>query len=81
MRAPLSDLIVDLVAERPLTGFEIARELDRRHQVVLRGREGALYAALVQMEREGFVEAFREGDRWRYRLPVLVDVGAAEAAR
>jgi DNA-binding PadR family transcriptional regulator len=75
----LADLITDLLATGPLTGFEISRRLEQQCGIPLSGREGWLYAALIQLEREGWVEsewsAAEPGPRRRvYKLPVLVPV-------
>jgi DNA-binding PadR family transcriptional regulator len=76
----LADLISDLLAEAPLTGFEITRALAERHGIPILGREGEVYVALVQLERLGWIESEwtpgPAGDRRRrYRLPVLGAVG------
>ena len=75
--ASLAELIADLLAEGPLTGFEICRSLQHRYPVPLKGREGALYAALTQIEREGWIVSEKDPatGRWRYMLPVLSDMG------
>lgn len=78
-RQTLADLIVETLAQSPRDGFEICRILEVDHEVELRGREGALYAALLQLEREGWVESAWEervdGSRRRvYGLPVLREV-------
>jgi DNA-binding PadR family transcriptional regulator len=75
----LADLVIELVSDRPLSGFEIARALEDRYQLALRGREGGLYAALLKLEQDGFLEGFwvdmEDGTRRRrYRLPVLDDL-------
>ncbi len=80
----LADLVTDVLADGPRTGFEIARALAVRHGLELPGHEGSLYAALLQMERAGWVESAwtdaPEGARRRvYRLPVLVPFDAGEA--
>ena len=74
--------MVELVSERALTGYQIARALEDRYHVVLRGREGALYAALTGFVRKGFLcrnsEITEDGaPRHAYALPVLVDIGGA----
>ncbi|MHC4469497.1 MAG: helix-turn-helix transcriptional regulator [Planctomycetota bacterium] len=77
----LADLVVELVTDRPLTGLEITRALEERYHVVLRGREGALYAALVRFVREGFLSRLTsdsdEGRQFLYSLPVLEDIEEA----
>jgi DNA-binding PadR family transcriptional regulator len=74
----LADVVADLVFRRPRTGFEIARALEARLGLSVRGREGALYAALLQLERDGGIEGIRGRDgKTRYQLPVLRDVRIA----
>ncbi|MEN8150597.1 MAG: helix-turn-helix transcriptional regulator [Planctomycetota bacterium] len=74
----VAELILDLLAVRPRTGFEITRALEDEHRVLLRGREGAVYAALLQLERAGFVTSdvgvtTSGKERRLYSLPVLQD--------
>ena len=76
----LADVIIEVLTDGPATGYEIAREMEQRDGVVLRGREGALYAALMQLEKEGFVTAaWSESSdgrrRRRYELPVFEETG------
>jgi len=76
----VADLILNLLAVRPRTGFEITRALEDEHRLLLRGREGTVYAALLEMERSGFVtsrvrEVAEDRSRLFYELPVLEDVG------
>jgi len=80
--ATVADLILDLLAMRPLTGFEITRALEDEHRVLLRGREGAVYAALLELERSAYITSREsetdEGQSRRvYELPVLTDLGAS----
>jgi hypothetical protein len=79
----LADLVIDALTEGPCTGFEIARILEHDFEVSLRGREGALYAELLRLERGGFVLGDWVGEeterRRHYRLPVLVDLNALTA--
>ncbi len=80
----LTDLVLEALAEGPCTGFKIATVLETEFGTSLKGREGALYAELIRLERGGFVQATWEergpGDRRRtYRLPVLVDLNALTA--
>jgi DNA-binding PadR family transcriptional regulator len=80
----LADLVLEALVEGPRTGFEIATTLETEFGASLKGREGALYAELIRLERDGFVDgAWEESppDRRRrtYRLPVLVDLNALTA--
>jgi DNA-binding PadR family transcriptional regulator len=75
----LADLIVEIVGDGPLTGLEITRALEERFHVVLRGREGVIYAALVRFVKAGFLERLTEeapdgSIRQVYALPVLQDL-------
>jgi DNA-binding PadR family transcriptional regulator len=77
----VADLILKLLEERPRTGFQITRLLQDRHGVLLRKREAAVYAALLELERSGYVVSreaeIAEGRTRRvYDLPVLEDLGA-----
>jgi DNA-binding PadR family transcriptional regulator len=82
----VADLILDLLAEKPRTGFEVTRALEDEHRILLRGREGVVYAALMELERAGMITsevATRRGERERrvYDLPVLEDVSPKEGAK
>ena len=50
-------LILSLIEEQPMYGFEIAKEINRRSDGTLRFREGLLYPALHQLEKEGMVSS------------------------
>lgn len=78
-RETFEHLVTDLLAEGPMTGFQIVRALEQQHHQPLRGREGSIYAVLLDLERGGLVESAEEpGEegavRRVYRLPLLVDV-------
>jgi PadR family transcriptional regulator PadR len=61
-------LILSLLAERPMYGYEILREAERRSARQFQMKEGTLYPALHQMERAGFLKAeWREGESGRAR--------------
>jgi DNA-binding PadR family transcriptional regulator len=76
----LAGLILDLLAGEPMSGFALGRALAKRHGITFPGGEGLLYAALVQMEKAGWIDGcWSEGEpgtrRRLYRLPVLVPAG------
>jgi len=50
-------LILALLEEQPMYGFQIAREIERRSEGTLQFREGLLYPALHQLEKEELVES------------------------
>jgi len=53
-------LILSLLSEREMYGYELLREADRRSSSAFHLKEGTLYPALHQMERSGLLKA-----RWR----------------
>jgi len=52
-----SVLILSLLAEQPMYGYQIARELAHRSQGYFEMKEGLLYPALHQMEHEGLLSS------------------------
>ncbi len=76
-------LILTLLQEQPMYGFQIAKEIHRRSEGALRFREGLLYPALHQLEKEGLVEgewrSSNQGPRRKYYQ--LTRQGKREAAR
>ncbi len=49
-------LILSLLAEKPMHGYAIAKEIERRTAELLRFREGTLYPTLHEMEQKGWVQ-------------------------
>jgi PadR family transcriptional regulator PadR len=49
-------LILSLLAERPMHGYAIAKEIGQRTADLLRFREGTLYPTLHEMEQKGWIE-------------------------
>ena len=50
-------LILSLLAEQPMYGYHIAQELERRSEGYFEMKEGLLYPALHQMERDGLLSS------------------------
>ena len=50
-------LILSLLAEQPMYGYQIAQELERRSEGYFEMKEGLLYPALHQMERDGLLKS------------------------
>ena len=50
-------LILSLLAEEPMYGYQIARELEGRSEGYFTMKEGLLYPALHQMERDGLLSS------------------------
>jgi PadR family transcriptional regulator PadR len=53
-------LILSLLCEREMYGYEMLQEAERRSASAFQLKEGTLYPALHQMERDGLLRA-----RWR----------------
>lgn len=51
-------LILTLLQERPLYGYELIKELHRQSEGVFNLKEGTLYPILHAMEIEGWVESY-----------------------
>jgi DNA-binding PadR family transcriptional regulator len=49
-------LLLSIITRRPLYGYEIVKELERRSKGYFRFREGTLYPALHRLEQAGFLE-------------------------
>jgi PadR family transcriptional regulator PadR len=65
--------VLSLLAERPLYGFEIARQIGERTNGALKFTLASLYPLLYEMEKRGWLEARWEAneagrDRRYYRL-------------
>jgi PadR family transcriptional regulator PadR len=50
-------LILAMLAEQPMYGYQIAKELKRRSKGYFAFKEGTLYPALHAMEREGLLSS------------------------
>jgi PadR family transcriptional regulator PadR len=50
-------LILSLLAEQPMYGYRIARELERRSEGYFEMKEGLLYPALHRMEQDGLLKS------------------------
>ena len=61
-------LILSLLAEREMYGYEIVQEADRRSAQTLQLKEGTVYPALHQMAGDGLLKAiWRDGPTGRAR--------------
>ena len=50
-------LILSLLAEQPMYGYQIAQELERRSEGYFEMKEGLLYPALHRMEQDGLLKS------------------------
>ena len=53
-------LILHLLTERDMYGYELRQELEERTKGVYVLKEGTLYVALYRMESKGFVESYKK---------------------
>ena len=60
-------LILHLLAERDMYGYEMVTELAGRSNEVFRLKEGTLYPLLHRLEKEGAVSAYEEKKEGRVR--------------
>ena len=61
-------LILSLLGEREMYGYEMLQEAERRSASTFRLKEGTLYPALHQMERSGLLRAhWRDSESGRAR--------------
>jgi PadR family transcriptional regulator, regulatory protein PadR len=61
-------LILSLLSEREMYGYEMLQEAERRSASEFQLKEGTLYPALHQMERDGLLKArWRDSDAGRAR--------------
>ncbi len=83
LRGNTLTLILSLLEEEPMYGFQIAKEIDRRSEGALKFGEGLLYPTLHQLEKEGLVESewlfSQQGPRRKYYR--LTARGRREARR
>ena len=75
-RGDVRAAILALLTERPMHGYEIIGELDRRTEGAWRPSPGSVYPTLQMMEEEGLLVAEEADGKRRFGL---TDTGTAEA--
>ena len=53
-------LVLSLLTEKDMYGYEIIRALDERSDSTFQYREGTLYPVLHKLENKGFVTSYKE---------------------
>ena len=70
MKGNIDSLLLCLVSQQPMYGYQIMRELNGRSQGYFRFKEGTLYPALHRLEKAGLVlgrwQALPGGRQRRY---------------
>ena len=56
LKGSTDTIILSLLAEESMYGYQLVREMDLRSDVYFRLKEGTLYPALHRLERDGLVE-------------------------
>lgn len=56
-RGTLEMILLRLISERPMYGYELASTLENRGGNLFRLKEGTLYPVLYRLEKAGFIEA------------------------
>ena len=57
LKGSTDTLLLSLISQQPMYGYQIIKELEGRSQGYFKFKEGTLYPALHRMEREGLVNA------------------------
>jgi PadR family transcriptional regulator PadR len=69
-------LILSLLAERPMYGYEISQQLEQRSNGYFEMKEGLLYPALHRMQHNGWLSTeWREVDGRRRKYYALTALG------
>jgi len=55
IKGNIDSLLLCLIAQQPMYGYQIIRDLDRRSQGYFKFKEGTLYPALHRLERAGLI--------------------------
>jgi PadR family transcriptional regulator PadR len=55
IKGSIDSLLLSLIGQRPMYGYQIIKELEQRSQGYFKLREGTLYPALHRMERAGLI--------------------------
>jgi PadR family transcriptional regulator len=81
-KGSVSTLVLTVLRDGPLHGYQIAREIERRSAGYFDCKEGTLYPALHRLEREGLLEAeWRPaGEQRRRKYYTLTAAGAHRLA-
>ena len=77
-RPNVREAVLALLAERPMHGYEMIQELERRTGGVWRPSPGSIYPTLQLLEDEDLIVSDSSGGRKRF---TLTEAGRAEAER
>ena len=76
-RGSMATIILTVLRDGPLHGYQVAREIERRSEGYFDCKEGTLYPALHKLEREGLLrgEWRPAGEQRRRKYYALTAVG------
>jgi len=60
MKGNIDSLLLCVIGQQPMYGYQIIKELEQRSQGYFRFKEGTLYPALHRLERAGLIQG-----RWQ----------------
>ncbi|GIN95259.1 putative DNA-binding protein YwzG [Siminovitchia terrae] len=60
LKGSTSLLILQLLQDHPMYGYELAKVMEKRSDHTLQVREGTLYPALHKLEHQGYIESYWE---------------------
>lgn len=64
VKGSTSLMLLQLLAEKDMYGYEIVKEMESRSGYALQIKEGTLYPALHKLEKQGYIEAYwKEPDK------------------
>jgi DNA-binding PadR family transcriptional regulator len=80
VKGSANSLLLTLLDEKPMYGYQIVKELEKRSQGYFRFKEGTLYPALYRLEKAGLVtgswQLLANGRQRRYYY--ITDKGRAK---
>lgn len=56
LKSNIDSLLLSLISDEPMYGYQIIKELENRSQGYFRFKEGTLYPALHRLENSGLIE-------------------------
>lgn len=56
LKGSTETLLLSLLADEPMYGYQLVKEMDRRSSGYFRFKEGTLYPALHRLQRDGLVD-------------------------
>lgn len=58
VKGSTSLIVLQLLAEKDMYGYEVVKEMEKRSDHVLQVKEGTLYPALHKLEKQQYIESY-----------------------